>query len=181
MLKFAAAVVCATALLPVSANATTYYFTISGAGITASGSITADTSTSFGNPWACGTCASGPGYAITGISGTVNGAAITGLLPSGSYIGNDNRIYPTSTPFLDWGDIGFQTATNRYNVYDAHFQGIAAYLIGSDAFGDRRAVEFTLSDKAPGGGVPEPAAWALLIAGFGLTGAALRRRTAALA
>jgi hypothetical protein len=36
---------------------------------------------------------------------------------------------------------------------------------------------------APGigvGGVPEPASWAMLIAGFGLTGAAMRRRAAAL-
>ncbi|MBL8773219.1 MAG: PEP-CTERM sorting domain-containing protein [Phenylobacterium sp.] len=31
------------------------------------------------------------------------------------------------------------------------------------------------------GGVPEPSAWALMIAGFGLAGAALRRRTAAVA
>ena len=31
------------------------------------------------------------------------------------------------------------------------------------------------------GAVPEPAAWSLLIAGFGLTGAALRRRTSTLA
>lgn len=29
---------------------------------------------------------------------------------------------------------------------------------------------------APTGGVPEPASWAMLIAGFGLTGAAMRRR-----
>ena len=31
-------------------------------------------------------------------------------------------------------------------------------------------------DLPPGGGVPEPASWALLIAGFALTGAALRAR-----
>jgi len=30
----------------------------------------------------------------------------------------------------------------------------------------------------PSGGVPEPASWALMIAGFGLAGAALRRRSA---
>jgi len=29
---------------------------------------------------------------------------------------------------------------------------------------------------APAGGVPEPASWALMIAGFGLAGAALRKR-----
>ena len=38
-------------------------------------------------------------------------------------------------------------------------------------------IDVTYSSLA--GGVPEPAAWALLIAGFGLTGAALRRRRAA--
>jgi hypothetical protein len=36
-------------------------------------------------------------------------------------------------------------------------------------------------EAAPGGGVPEPASWALMIAGFGLAGAALRRRRAAVA
>jgi len=36
---------------------------------------------------------------------------------------------------------------------------------------------FSLSRFAPtGGGVPEPASWALMIAGFGLAGASLRRR-----
>ncbi|THD64539.1 MAG: PEP-CTERM sorting domain-containing protein [Phenylobacterium sp.] len=37
------------------------------------------------------------------------------------------------------------------------------------------------SSDAQAGGVPEPSAWALMIAGFGLTGAALRRRRAAVA
>ncbi|MBS0334781.1 MAG: PEPxxWA-CTERM sorting domain-containing protein, partial [Proteobacteria bacterium] len=32
--------------------------------------------------------------------------------------------------------------------------------------------------SAPGGAAPEPATWALTIAGFGLAGAALRRRRA---
>jgi hypothetical protein len=34
----------------------------------------------------------------------------------------------------------------------------------------------TITDPQIGGGVPEPAAWALMIVGFGLTGAALRQR-----
>ena len=34
----------------------------------------------------------------------------------------------------------------------------------------------TFGSDTPGGGVPEPAAWALMITGFGLVGAAARRR-----
>ncbi len=40
---------------------------------------------------------------------------------------------------------------------------------------------FDAAAAPPTGGVPEPASWALLITGFGLTGAAMRRRRAALA
>ncbi len=36
----------------------------------------------------------------------------------------------------------------------------------------------TLGSAIPGSGTPEPAAWALMIAGFGLVGTALRRRPA---
>lgn len=39
----------------------------------------------------------------------------------------------------------------------------------------------TTSFAIPGGAVPEPASWALLIAGFGLVGAMQRRRSAAIA
>ncbi|WP_394760874.1 fibrinogen-like YCDxxxxGGGW domain-containing protein [Phenylobacterium sp.] len=41
-------------------------------------------------------------------------------------------------------------------------------------------VRETATYEPSGAGVPEPAAWALMIGGFGLTGAALRRRRAAL-
>jgi len=46
-------------------------------------------------------------------------------------------------------------------------------------FGGANGITFTAEAGAGGnGGVPEPASWALMIAGFGLAGAALRRRTA---
>ena len=47
---------------------------------------------------------------------------------------------------------------------------------GTDA-----TVRFTLTGGDISPGVPEPAAWAMLIAGFGLTGAAMRRRRVAVA
>ncbi len=37
-------------------------------------------------------------------------------------------------------------------------------------------ISFNVAPPPPVGGVPEPASWALLIAGFGLVGAAMRRR-----
>jgi len=46
-------------------------------------------------------------------------------------------------------------------------------------FNDLALDDISLTGPAPEGGVPEPAAWALMIAGFGLTGATLRRRRAA--
>jgi hypothetical protein len=42
-------------------------------------------------------------------------------------------------------------------------------------------IEFTLTGGAGVDPVPEPASWAMLIAGFGLTGAAMRRRRTAIA
>jgi PEP-CTERM motif len=51
---------------------------------------------------------------------------------------------------------------------------------GIDYFGiDGISFNVAPAPPPPVGGVPEPASWALLIAGFGLTGAAVRRRRAA--
>jgi hypothetical protein len=64
------------------------------------------------------------------------------------------------------------TATTRY----------FAVVAGS---GNANFGSYNLSISGPGditvGVVPEPASWAMLISGFGLTGAAMRRRRAALA
>ncbi len=63
---------------------------------------------------------------------------------------------------------GFQTFTfNRPGV------------IGFQIFSTYAQLDNVVVNAVPAiGGVPEPASWALLIAGFGLTGAALRRRRA---
>jgi hypothetical protein len=51
--------------------------------------------------------------------------------------------------------------TGSFDLYDYFYEDVAYHL------------DIT-SNAAPG--VPEPASWAMLIAGFGLTGAAMRRR-----
>jgi hypothetical protein len=54
--------------------------------------------------------------------------------------------------------------------------GAADALISDDVNGiDCHCITYALAG-AGGGSVPEPAAWALMLAGFGLAGAALRRR-----
>ncbi len=66
------------------------------------------------------------------------------------------------------GRMRFYDTPNPLSYYAYSYEG--SYLnMGAEAFGVR-----VLGDV--GGGVPEPASWALLIAGFGLTGAAMRRR-----
>lgn len=53
---------------------------------------------------------------------------------------------------------------------------------GSNPYGDGRDVAwYSVRDISYGDGVPEPAVWALMIAGFATTGLALRRRRAAAA
>jgi hypothetical protein len=48
-------------------------------------------------------------------------------------------------------------------------------------FGGDNPFFLEVNGVAPGGAVPEPAAWALMITGFGLAGALVRRRRAAIA
>lgn len=68
------------------------------------------------------------------------------------------------------GDFSFTTANQLLDVISAP----------AGARGYERAF-FYYETTATGGVIPEPATWGLMIAGFGLVGAAIRRRTAAIA
>ncbi len=60
----------------------------------------------------------------------------------------------------------------------------AVKIVGLDNFGGSPGFDVDFIQVLPGSignAVPEPASWAMLIAGFGLTGAAMRRRAAATA
>lgn len=71
------------------------------------------------------------------------------------------------------GDVGFAPA----DVTSAYGFEASAYIGGSAV--EDRWVNYAFADRVdPGPGIPEPGTWALMIGGFGLAGAALRRRRA---
>ena len=66
-------------------------------------------------------------------------------------------------------------------TFTASASGILYGVINDSAYGDNPATpqfNVTLSPAATGA-VPEPASWAMMVGGFGLVGAAMRRRRAA--
>ncbi|MBI1196456.1 MAG: PEP-CTERM sorting domain-containing protein [Phenylobacterium sp.] len=68
-----------------------------------------------------------------------------------------------------------QSYSHDYGTaFSGGLAGLALYQGG-------RADNFGTDGAVGGGGVPEPATWALLVLGFGAAGATMRRRRAALA
>lgn len=108
-----------------------------------------------------------------------NGCTVTTGAPScanaTSFRGQMNSI---SARFDFIAPVGFDNCFPFNGVTDvdcAVYYNLAGaqFFIEASGPGD---VTLTIYDSAFAGAVPEPAGWALLIAGFGLTGAALRRR-----
>ncbi len=105
---------------------------------------------------------SGTSSAITAISGTDNGAAITKL---STYQGSDNLLtYPAAPSYVDYNGLGFTTANLSANIY---------YIFGSYIYENSNGATanngtFTVTP------VPEPAS--LLVLGTGVLGLALVMR-----
>ena len=132
------------------------------------------------------------GHDVTSISGQVDGDAITGLIanpgqPFASYSADgwfifDNVVWTDGAPVISNPGLFFTGASgDEYNLfsdnastfelYDARAGvGFVAHSVGT----------LSATDLGPNGngvvGVPEPAAWTLMILGFGGVGAMLRRR-----
>ncbi len=104
--------------------------------------------------------------AVTGITGTFNGAAITG--PTLANFGN---YFITGPTFVDGSGIRFNT-TATSNVTLFFDSNARSYRVNAINQGRSSLVNATSARVAAA--VPEPATWAMLILGFGLTGAALR-------
>lgn len=106
-------------------------------------------------------------FLVTGISGTFNGSAIT--TPTLATFGN---YFTTGPTFVDGSGIRFNTTTtsNISLFYDANQQ---SYRVNAINLGRSSLVNATSARVAA---VPEPATWGMMLIGFGVIGAAMRRR-----
>ncbi len=157
----ATAVLCAGLASVTSAQAVTWSFSYTGAGITASGLFTTAGAALTPEP-------------ILSVSGTRNGSAITGLVPVGLdpdfiYDNNFTVAAPnfTSGGFL-FGVVGGASNVNVYFDAGQYFEVIVVNGAGVDT-------PINWSVRA----VPEPATALSLLAGLGLLGVALRKRQSA--
>jgi hypothetical protein len=115
----------------------------------------------------------------------------------GVFAGDANFLAHDYLPFNDWGFVnlfdGVSTSTLFYSDVGTvgnygssgwtHFSvnlapGTYTVTVGVANDLDNALSSQILADHFTSGGAPEPAAWALMIGGFGLAGASLRRRRA---
>ena len=154
----------ATLLAATSAPAATYDFSFTGAAANGNGVFTTDDTAS---PNARGGYTA---FTITAITGLLNGSDITGL---SGFQGSDNLYYTTGPAFLDGSGVGFTNAvgTSASLFYQDNASSYRITTVNPFAAG------FVTATSSPAAGaVPEPATWAMMLGGFALVGAGMRRR-----
>ena len=106
-------------------------------------------------------------FAITSISGMVNGFSI--VAPTGSY----GNYFTTGGSFLDGSGVVFNNSDG--GRIDFFFQSSASrYRVNTFSPGSSSFV--AASSSAVAAAVPEAATWTMMLAGFGVIGSRLRRR-----
>lgn len=160
-----AAVVATVAALP--ANAALYQLHYTG-----TGAVTADLRIGTSN-----TLNGIGGFNILSVSGNVNGDVVTSIAPVNPAGFATDNTYFAADPIFNSNGVGFISATTTYNLWGNSPGSYTLYGTTNGGGSYSPTSDGTLSVTA----VPEPAAWGLMVLGFGLTGFASRRRSAAVA
>lgn len=138
------------------------------------------------------------GYDVTGVSGNVDGDTVTGLIanpqaPTWSFSTDGlfmfDNVFFQGAPNVSWYGLLFSGASgNEYNLFSDNAQTYELYKARSgvgylaNSYGSVQVSEYhPIVQRDFTGGVPEPAAWTLMILGFGAVGGVLRRQRRALA
>ncbi len=119
-----------------------------------------------------------PGKAIDGVTGGnyySDFISHSGTPNAGQYLTVNFSAPATLASLTIFGRTDGAGARDLYNVT---IFGASNTVLYSGQYDARNGAHPTLSFDAPAPGVPEPQSWALMIAGFGLVGAAMRRRQA---
>lgn len=165
----AAIAVAACAIAP-AANAASYILNYTGSGAPASATLrvhVADTLNAVG------------GHDVLNITGFVGLDAVIGLIPNPNQPYNSispdglfifDNVFFEGEPSVSNPGLLFRTATHEWNLFSNNTSQYQLYSATSSGYGIHSTG--TLSANA----VPEPRTWAMLIVGFGLTGAGLRQR-----
>ncbi len=114
--------------------------------------------------------------------------------PVGAFLPSTLPFQPTATGFWVYqADIGNRTLPSNNGASDAALLAtdrgllkgsyVVAFIKQGSAYGAtaNSGAIFERGDFPHNDGIPEPSVWALMLSGFGLAGAALRRRRAAVA
>ena len=127
-------------------------------------------------------------FDIVGVTGTVDGNAVDTLYPNPNspdstqfdhYI-FDNQFGPGAR--ISENGILIGSGSMLYNIgYFVPSDSSPSYYILSSVIGAPGNTVLTSVGNASLGAVPEPASWAMMLAGFGLAGVAMRRRRTAVA
>ncbi len=108
---------------------------------------------------------------------------LTGFNPATASFAGQFAIDNFGTIALNGVTIGSSGGFSSFSNFSANSGFLAGIntieVAASNSGGPGGAlIEFTASDVTAAGAVPEPAQWALMLGGFGLAGAAMRRRRA---
>ncbi|HXA39338.1 MAG TPA: PEPxxWA-CTERM sorting domain-containing protein [Phenylobacterium sp.] len=139
------------------------------------GSVVTLTYDIAGNNHDCPACATDDeyeaGFVFSNIGETINDVTLDGIDVGPTVVSTGIDLFGTGfpLPFNDpWTTHTISFTATDVGTIKAHFRSFSTDGVGPLL--DNVSVDVT------GGGVPEPAGWALMILGFGATGAALRRR-----